>query len=457
MLTKEEVAEILLDIDAVELSPARPFKYASGILSPIYVDCRLLASYPTSREAIVESLVERFSSSGVSADIVVGTGSSAISLATQVALRLGLPMAFVRPAPKGHGRRKQIEGLFEGLFMEGLRALLISDIMSTEADIPNSIKAIQEHGGKVAYCLSIFSNNIGIAEGVLRTENIPFYYLADLETLLRVASLKKKLSASDRTCVEEWMADPTNWDSVRRKRLVERMDRSKREISEILLKIGAVAIYRGKPFRFASGILSPLYTDHRLLMSYPAEWQRVMDSFLDVIVNEVGVQKVDVIAGTAMSGITHAAYLADRLSLPMAYVKLAPEDHGKRSRIEGRVNRGDKVLLVEDLVTTGASAISAVEILKEAGATIEHVLAIFTYDQATCRRAFEKCNVRLIALSDLNTLLDVGEETARIDGAARLAIKDWARDPLAWSAKHEADCGNSCGAHELSVESVPAT
>jgi orotate phosphoribosyltransferase len=424
MLSSEEVAEILLDIGAVSLNPTNPYKYASGILSPIYTDCRLLASFPNERKAIINLFIKIINNINHKIDIVVGTGSSAISLSTYIAQYLKLPVAYVRPYVKTHGKGKQIEGLFK----KGSNALLISDILSTEQDIPISIKAINDCGGRVIYCLTIFSNSLGYIEKFLENEKIPFYSLTDLKTLLSYAWQKGNISSNEKAIVDEWMNDPENWDSMRRNRLAQMLVKSNQDIAEILLNIKAVTISSDRVYEYASGILSPIYTDNRLLISYPTKWEYVINSFVNVIINEVGTQNIDVIAGVATAGIPHAAYLAEKLGLPMVYVKSIAEEYGKLSKIEGRIERGDRVLIIEDLISTGSSVISAAKVLKEAGANVDWCLAIFTYDLKQSKIAFEQENIKLISLSDLSTLLDVALKMGIITTIERDLVLDWKKD-----------------------------
>ncbi|CAG0974557.1 uridine monophosphate synthetase [Methanosarcinales archaeon] len=424
MLTPEEVAGILLDIGAVSLNPANPFMYASGILSPVYIDCRLLGSFPNERKSIINTLIENINNFCEKIDVIVGTSSSSILLATHIAQYLKLPMAYVRTSAKSHGKEKQIEGIVK----EGSNALLISDIMSTEQDIPISVKAINNSGGKVVYCLTIFNNNLGYIERFLQKEKIPFYNLTCLKVLLAYAWQKGKISIDEKAIVEEWMIDPEDWDNVRRDRIVQMLEKSKREIAEILLKIKSVTISSKRIYKYSSGILSPIYTDNRLLISYPEEWEYVINSFVNVIVNEIGIQNVDVIGGVATAGIPHAAYLAEKLGLPMVYIKSTAEEYGKHSKIEGHINQGEKVLLIEDLISTGSSVISAAKVLKEAGAKVDWCLAIFNYSLKKSKIALEQENIKLITLSDLSTLLDVALHTAVITPIERDLVLEWKKD-----------------------------
>jgi orotate phosphoribosyltransferase len=190
-----------------------------------------------------------------------------------------------------------------------------------------------------------------------------------------------------------------------------------REVAEILLRSGAVAINLETPFVYASGIRSPIYTDNRLLLSLVPERRRVTE-----LLAELAPPDVEVVAGTATAGIPWAAWVAERLGRPMVYVRAEAKAHGRGRRIEGALAAGQRALVVEDLVTTGRSALGTVAALRDAGAVVRDVLAIFSYDLAAARQAFERAGVRLSALMTLGTLLDVAAERGQIGPAARGAI-----------------------------------
>ena len=432
-MEKEDVAEILLDINAVSLNSITPFKYASGMLSPIYTDCRVLTSYPKERKLIIDLLIEYIDKKvgKKNIDIVVGTAHSGISLATYLSQRLNLPMAYIRSSAKDHGKGKQIEGIFN----EGNKTLVISDIMSTEQDIPISVEAIKSAGGKVVHCLTIFSNNLGIIEKFLQKEKIKYHSLTDLNTLLLVASIKKKISDMERESVIEWMKDPQNWDKTRRTKIEKILKENKEKIAEILLKIEAVTLNPKKPYRYVSGILSPIYVDNRLLMSHPDDWKEVIDSMTNTIISKIGIQNIDIIAGTATAGISHAAYLAEKLSLPMIYVKSQIDEHGKFTRIEGHLKRGDKVLVVEDLISTGGSSISSAQAIREAGGIVENCLAIYTHEMDAAKKAFEDAKINLIALTDFSTLVKIAVKKNYIEREEEKIVLEWAKDTSGWGKK----------------------
>ena len=202
-------------------------------------------------------------------------------------------------------------------------------------------------------------------------------------------------------------------------------------VARDLLRIGAVTLRPADPFTWASGRLAPIYTDNRLTLSHPDVRRRLCDAFADA----VGAMPAppDVVAGTATAGIPHAAWLADRLGLPMAYVRSSAKAHGRGNQIEGRVAPGQAVVLVEDLVSTGGSVAQAGAALREAGATVPVVLAIFSYGLDAGRQRLAADGYATTVLTDFATLARV----ARADGAlsdADLATLDaWRADPSAWS------------------------
>jgi len=433
---ESEVAEILLRINAVSVNPVHPFKYASGMLSPIYTDCRVLSSYPNERKKVIDELVKFAKKIGLeNIDVIVGTAHSGISLATYLAQRLALPTAYVRTSVKGYGKHRQIEGILT----KGQKVLLLSDILSTEKDIPKAIKAINKVGAKIIYCLTIFSNNLGIVESFLEEEKIKYHSLTDIVTLLSVASKKKRISPTEKAIVLGWMKNPKNWNRLRKTRIRMVLNKNRQKTSLILLEIKAVTINTKKPYEFRSGILSPIYTDNRLLMSYPNKWKEVIDSFVNIIINEVGIQNVGVICGTSTAGIPHAAYLAEKLGLPMIYIKSKKDEYGKSTMIEGNLERDNKVLIIEDLVSTGGSSISAAKAIREAGGIVENCLAILTYGMKESVENFEKEKVSLVTLTDLQTLLQVAISRKYIKPEEKKIVLEWVESPHKWSKKWDSD------------------
>lgn len=198
-----------------------------------------------------------------------------------------------------------------------------------------------------------------------------------------------------------------------------------RETAAILLRIGAVSINTREPFTYASGIKSPIYTDNRLLISYPEERLRIIKFLQTTAEAVVGVDSIDVVAGTATAGIPFAAWLADRLERPMVYVRGSAKTHGLVRQVEGKLAPRQRVVVIEDLVTTGGSSLATVDALKAAGANVLCCLAIFSYGLEKARQAYESRGISLVPLTTLDVLLDEAISGHYITASDREAVLTW--------------------------------
>jgi orotate phosphoribosyltransferase len=199
-----------------------------------------------------------------------------------------------------------------------------------------------------------------------------------------------------------------------------------------LLGIGAVDLRPGDPFTWSSGRRAPIYCDNRKTLAHP-RLRRLLSAAFARTVAAHQLQPA-VVAGTATAGIPHAAWLADRIDRPMAYVRSSAKKHGRGRRIEGADVDGRRVVLVEDLVSTGGSALNAVGALRAAGAEVPAVLAIFTYELDAAATAFAEADVPLHALSTFSALLQAaGDDLAE---RQRDVLRTWRDDPAAWSERH---------------------
>ncbi|MBN2341791.1 MAG: orotate phosphoribosyltransferase [Deltaproteobacteria bacterium] len=205
----------------------------------------------------------------------------------------------------------------------------------------------------------------------------------------------------------------------------------KKEIAKILLELNAVALQLDPPFTWASGRFSPIYCDNRLIISNPAHRKTVASAFSDLIRNNGWMP--DVIAGTATAGIPHAAWVADLFNLPMVYVRGSAKGHGKQNRIEGTLVEGQKVVLIEDLISTGKSSIDAAQGVADAGGKLLGVAAIFTYGLSVAATQFEEAHMAFDTLTSFDTLMDVAEELGTLSPAQKQIIAAWQQDPAKWS------------------------
>ncbi|QWU14908.1 orotate phosphoribosyltransferase [Paenibacillus sophorae] len=199
------------------------------------------------------------------------------------------------------------------------------------------------------------------------------------------------------------------------------------QIASYLLKIEAVALRPQEPFTWTSGIKSPIYCDNRLTLSYPEIRSYIADAFAELIATEY--PGTEVIAGTATAGIPHAAWVADKLNLPMAYIRDKAKGHGKQNQIEGIIAPGQKVIVIEDLISTGGSSIKAAQAVKEAGGEPLAVLAIFSYELDRATNAFKEAGIPLQSLSNYSTLIDVALGQGKIVANDVELLQSWRRDP----------------------------
>lgn len=201
----------------------------------------------------------------------------------------------------------------------------------------------------------------------------------------------------------------------------------KERIAEHLLNIGAVELRPNDPFTWTSGIKSPIYCDNRLTISYPEVREDLANGFVQLI-NE-HYPDVEVIAGTATAGIPHAAWVAQKMNLPMIYVRSKPKGYGKGSQIEGRLLEGQKVVVIEDLISTGGSSINAVKSVEAEGGNVLSVCAIFTYQLPKAEQAFGEAGVAYHTLSDYETLIEVAESKGTITTQDAEVLAEWRKNP----------------------------
>jgi orotate phosphoribosyltransferase len=204
-----------------------------------------------------------------------------------------------------------------------------------------------------------------------------------------------------------------------------------RHIAASLLEIEAVALRPHQPFTWTSGLKSPIYCDNRLTMSYPAIREAIAEGFAATI--RQLYPDADVIAGTATAGIPHAAWVAQKLNLPMIYVRDKAKGHGKENLIEGAVKPGQKVVVIEDLISTGGSSLKAALAVNEAGAQALGVLAIFSYQLDKAVEAFKAAGMPLHTLSNYSALLDVAVELGKIKEEDVALLRSWRENPSAFA------------------------
>ncbi|MEY3965821.1 MAG: hypothetical protein RL263_990 [Bacteroidota bacterium] len=208
------------------------------------------------------------------------------------------------------------------------------------------------------------------------------------------------------------------------------MSHESAKLAKFLLEIKAVKLSPRNPFTWTSGIKSPIYCDNRTVLSYPEVRNFVADSLAAMVKEHF--PEVDRLAGIATAGIAHGVLAADRLNMSYCYVRPEPKKHGLKNQVEGHMNEGDKVVLIEDLVSTGKSSMQAVEGVRNEGGVVIGVLALFSYGFADAHKRFADEGIPLYTISNLNVLSEVAAKEGFISGEDIEMVQQFAKDPHSW-------------------------
>lgn len=201
-------------------------------------------------------------------------------------------------------------------------------------------------------------------------------------------------------------------------------------IASQLLKIKAVTLNPKEPFVWASGIKAPIYTDNRLTIAYPDFRQTIAHDLAELIKEKY--PEAEVIGGVATAGIPHATGVSNILNLPLNYVRPQKKDHGKKSQIEGRCQKGDKVVLIDDLISTGGSILKAVKAVEEEGGDVIGTVAIFSYDLPESTKNFADAHTKLFKLTDYPTMIQVAQQLNYVEESDMELLQQWYQDPESW-------------------------
>jgi orotate phosphoribosyltransferase len=202
-------------------------------------------------------------------------------------------------------------------------------------------------------------------------------------------------------------------------------------IAKHLLDVKAVTLSVKQPYTWASGIKSPIYCDNRITLSYPLVRKDIALALVELIRKEY--PDVEVIAGTATAGIPQACWVADIMNLPMVYIRTKAKDHGKGNQIEGVIHQGQKMVIIEDLISTGGSVLDACDAAKNEGANVLGVAAIFTYQLTKGSQNFFDKGIKLHTLSNYTTLIQVAQESGYIKSEDIDTLNEWRKNPSEWS------------------------
>lgn len=204
-------------------------------------------------------------------------------------------------------------------------------------------------------------------------------------------------------------------------------------LAKRLLKMKAVKLQPANPFTWSSGLKSPIYCDNRKTLSYPSTRNFIKVELARTILENY--EEADAIAGVATGAIAQGAMVAEELNLPFVYIRATPKDHGLENLIEGDLKPGAKVVVIEDLISTGGSSLKAVEAIRNAGCHVVGMVAIFTYGLQVAEDKFKEAKVKLTTLCNYDAVLDEALKTEYIDESEIKTLQEWRKDPASWSGK----------------------
>ena len=204
-------------------------------------------------------------------------------------------------------------------------------------------------------------------------------------------------------------------------------------IAKIMLEAEVATFRPDQPFRYTSGILSPIYLDNRVLISYP-EHRKAISIALEELARKT-FPKIDVLAGTATAGIPWTAWVAQKMNLPMVYVRDKAKRHGQKNQVEGVLPPNSRTLVVEDLISTGQSALGTVQAIRRAGSEPLGVVAIYSYGMASAAKGFRESGVPLATLTDFEVLTEEAEQCGQLTKESKKRVLEWAKDPAGWGKK----------------------
>lgn len=209
------------------------------------------------------------------------------------------------------------------------------------------------------------------------------------------------------------------------------MSQNEKAVAEKLLQINAIKLNPDQPFTWASGWKSPIYCDNRKVLSFPFIREFIKSEMSNILFEQF--PEADMLAGVATAGIPWGAMAADQLKLPYIYVRPKPKEHGLGNQIEGAYTPGQKVVVIEDLISTGKSSLQVVEVLQAAGMEVSGMVSIFTYGFPVAKAAFEKAGVPYISLTNYPVLIDLAIEKGIVSAAQQAVLLKWSQDPGNWT------------------------
>jgi len=208
-----------------------------------------------------------------------------------------------------------------------------------------------------------------------------------------------------------------------------------RETAKLLFDIQAISLRPKNPFRYTSGIFSPIYIDNRVIFSYPSTRIKIVTYLINLIINKVGLDDVELISGTASAAIPYTAFISQMLEVPMVYVRDTKKSHGKKNQVEGIVSKGQKVLIMEDHITTGGSTIGNAKAIRDTGGLVKYAIAVTSYNLEVASDNFKKASLTVFTLATLEEIIKEAIIRGQVKEKDKDMILSWSKNPASWGKK----------------------
>lgn len=214
------------------------------------------------------------------------------------------------------------------------------------------------------------------------------------------------------------------------------MKKSEEKVAELLLSIGAITFRFDPPYVFTTGLKSPMYLDNRLVMSYPKVRRKIVDYYIETIKKYIGLENVDVISATATAAIPQGAWVAEKMNLPMLFVRPQTKSYGKGSKVEGVFQKGAKVLIIEDHISTAASVAGNAQAIRELGGIVKYCVATTTYETKKSKEVLKEHKIKLITLTTGKLLVETAYKKGQLTKEEKDSVDEWLQDPPSWAKKY---------------------
>jgi len=208
------------------------------------------------------------------------------------------------------------------------------------------------------------------------------------------------------------------------------------EVANILININAVTFRFDPPYTYTSGMKSPIYLDNRIIISHPDERKKIIDLYIELIKNNIGLENIDYVSATATAAIPQGAWISDRLNIPMVYCRSDKKGHGKENQIEGDFKKGVNTVIIEDHISTAGSSIGNAEAIRGLGGNVSYVVATTTYETQKSLQQLKDAKLTLFTLTSGKTILEQAAKKEMLSAKEKKQVEDWFSDPVGWAKKH---------------------